>query len=82
MATTAIRQRVRKNNNMQHAINKGKEIAFRKGYTKVWDINQCIISEIENVCRVSNRDIESSNDLAYLIEQGYQMSLAQMDNES
>jgi hypothetical protein len=73
--STAVKQRVRRNRNLQHAINTGYTVARRKGYTTIWDVNQCIIQEIERVCRVANRDEKDASERANLEKDGYSTSL-------
>ena len=72
------RKKVMLNNNLQNAINMGITKAQGKGYTKTWDINQCIIMEIERIARVGNKDLTNGDQsVVALANDGYEISIAQ-----
>jgi hypothetical protein len=63
---------------MVNAIEQGQKIARKKGYTKSWDINICIVQEIERVCRVSNRDLtDGTHSIVDLLAAGYRVAVSQ-----
>jgi hypothetical protein len=74
----ATRKRVLKHRNMHHAIERGIANAEKRGYTKPYDIETCIIIEIERTVRTSNIDIKDTHKLSKAIDDGYLVSLAQL----